>query len=226
MLTLMKQQITTGRFKFKDPFSAISHLTFAIMSICGSVPLLYFAFQKPGKLYFISMLLFMLGVFLLYSASALYHSFDISDEVNLRLKKMDHMMIYILIAGSYSPICLVGLHNKAGLILFTIIWSLAVIGLLQAIFFIHAPKWVNSIIYIAMGWSCIFSIGQIKSAISPQAFTGLLIGGIIYTVGGVIYALKVPLFNNKHKNFTSHDIFHLFCIGGSVSHYVMMFFLL
>lgn len=226
MLALMKQQITTGKFKFKDPFSAISHIVFAIMAVLATPPLLYLAYQRPGRFNVLSMFLFMLGVILLYSASSIYHSFDINEEVNVKLKKFDHMMIYILIAGSYSPICLIGLGNRSGLILFIIIWALALLGICQALFFIHAPKWLNSIIYIAMGWSCIFSVGQIKSMISTPAFVWLFIGGIIYTVGGVIYALKVPLFNKKHKNFTSHDIFHLFCIGGSLSHYIMMFYLL
>lgn len=225
MIALMKQQISTGKFKFKDPFSAISHLVFAVLAVFATPPLLFLAYQRRGTLALISMLLFMLSVFLLYSASATYHSFDISDQVNVRLKKIDHMMIYVLIAGSYSPICLIGLGNQTGIILFSVIWSLALLGILQALFFINAPKWVNSIIYIAMGWSCIFSFGQIKSLLLAPAFAWLLIGGVIYTVGGVIYALKVPLFNKNHK-ITSHDIFHLFCIGGSVSHYILMLYLL
>lgn len=226
MISLMKQQLTKGNFKFKDPFSAISHLVFSIMAIIATPPLLYLAYQKPGKLSIISMTLFMLGVILLYSASAIYHSFDISQKVNTKLKKIDHMMIYVLIAGSYSPICLIGLGNRAGIILFVVIWALAFFGLLQALFFIHAPKWLNAVIYIAMGWSCIFSYGQIKSVLSSTSFTWLFLGGIIYTIGGVIYALKLPIFNKKHQNFTTHDLFHLFCIGGSVSHYILMLSLL
>ncbi len=225
MAAITKQPVSSEKFKFKDPFSAISHLVFTIIAVFATFPLLYLAFQKPEKTYVISMFLFMLGVILLYSASTAYHSFDISETVNTRLKKIDHMMIYILIAGSYSPICLVGLANKTGLILFTVIWALALIGIFQAIFFIHAPKWVNSIIYIAMGWSCIFSVGQIKSALSTETFTWLFIGGVIYTIGGVIYALKIPMFQ-RFKNFSSHDLFHLFCIGGTVSHYIMMLYLL
>lgn len=226
MISLMKQQLTKGNFKFKDPFSAISHLVFSIMAIIATPPLLYLAYQKPGKLSIISMSLFMLGVILLYSASAIYHSFDISQKVNTKLKKIDHMMIYVLIAGSYSPICLIGLRNRTGIILFVVIWALAFFGLLQALFFIHAPKWLNAAIYIAMGWSCIFSYGQIKSVLSSTSFTWLFLGGIIYTIGGVIYALKLPIFNKKHQNFTTHDLFHLFCIGGSVSHYILMLSLL
>ncbi len=226
MIALMKQHLSTGKFKFKDPFSAISHLVFAMIAVLATPPLLFLGYQKHKTLGLISMLLFMLGVILLYSASATYHSFDISDQINTKLKKIDHMMIYVLIAGSYSPICLLGLSNRAGIILFTVIWSLALLGILQALFFINAPKWLNSVIYIAMGWSCIFSYGQIKSLLSTPAFAWLFIGGVIYTVGGVIYALKVPLFNKNHKNFTSHDIFHLFCIGGSVSHYILMLYLL
>lgn len=218
-----KNNTTNRKFHFKDPASAISHLVFTIMILLAAPPLFIRALSMDSVRYPVSMTLFLLGLLLLYSASTIYHSFDISKEVNVKLKKMDHMMIYVLIAGSYSPICLVGLHNRTGYILFGVIWGLAILGLLQAIFFIHAPKWLNSVIYIVMGWLCIFALPQISASISSAAMFWLFAGGIIYTIGGVIYALKVPLFNSRHKNFNSHDIFHLFCIGGSLCHYILMF---
>lgn len=224
MLMEMKRQ-TTSKFKFKDPGSAISHLIFTIIALIATPPLLLKAYHMPGYAPLLSMILFMLGVILLYSASTIYHSFDISIEVNTKLKKIDHMMIYILIAGSYSPICLIALGNTTGLVLFIVIWVLALIGIFQALFFIHCPKWVNSTIYIAMGWSCIFSFTQLINSLSRPAFLWLLAGGIIYTIGGVIYALKLPIFNGRHKNFGSHEIFHLFCIGGTLCHYILMYYL-
>ena len=210
-------------FHMKDPGSAITHLIAVILAVFGTPPLLSKAFQTGGTVQGISMILFMLGVILLYTASTVYHSFDISEQVNTRLRKIDHMMIYVLIAGSYSPICLVALSNKTGWILFTIIWALALIGCFQSLFFIHCPKWVSAAIYIGMGWLCVLAFSQIFNALPRKAFAWLLAGGIIYTIGGVIYALKLPLFNHKHKNFGSHEIFHLFCMGGSLCHYILMY---
>lgn len=225
MLMEMKKQTTTQKFKFKDPGSAISHLVFTILALIATPPLLIKAYQMPGQVAFWSMSLFLLGVILLYSASTIYHSFDISETINTKLKKFDHMMIYVLIAGTYSPICLIALGKTTGTILFIVIWALALLGIFQALFFIHCPKWVNATIYIAMGWSCIFSFTQLVDSLSKPAFFLLLAGGIIYTVGGVIYALKLPIFNGRHKNFGSHEIFHLFCIGGTICHYLLMFYL-
>lgn len=221
--TNLKKSFSNESFHLKDPGSAITHFIAVILAVFGTPPLLIKAFRFGGTIHGISMILFMLGVILLYTASTVYHSFDISEHVNTRLRKIDHMMIYVLIAGSYTPICLVALANKTGLILFIIIWAVALIGCFQSLFWIHCPKWVSSVIYIGMGWLCVLAFSQIFNALSGKAFAWLLAGGIIYTVGGVIYALKLPLFNTKHKNFGSHEIFHLFCMGGSLCHYIMMY---
>lgn len=221
--TTFKPTEKNQTFHLKDPGSAITHFIAVILAIFATPPLLIKAFQFGGSIQGISMILFMAGVILLYTASTVYHSFDISNTVNTRLRKIDHMMIYVLIAGSYSPICLVALANRTGLILFCVIWAFALIGCFQSLFFIHCPKWVSAAIYIVMGWLCILAFSQILKALPTNAFGWLLAGGIIYTVGGVIYALKLPIFNNKHKNFGSHEIFHLFCIGGSLCHYIMMY---
>lgn len=221
--TNVKKIANKETFHFKDPGSAITHLIAVVLAVFASPPLIIKAFRLDGTIQGISMILFMAGVILLYSASTVYHSFDISEQTNTLLRKIDHMMIYVLIAGSYSPICLVSLGDKTGIILFTIIWSFAIIGCFQSIFFIHCPKWVSAAIYIIMGWLCILALPQILHALPSKAFAWLLAGGIIYTIGGIIYALKLPIFNSKHKNFGTHEIFHLFCIGGSVCHYIMMY---
>ena len=163
---------------------------------------------------------------LLYAASTTYHTFDISAKINTILKKWDHMMISVLIAGSYTPICLLVLKGKTGLILLAIVWSFAIIGILIKAFWVYCPKWVSSILYIGMGWTCVLAFTQILNSMSHTSFIWLLTGGIIYTVGGIIYALKLPIFNNKHKNFGSHEIFHLFVMGGSMCHFVVMYALL
>jgi len=207
----------------KDPGSAITHFIGMLMAIFAAVPLLIKAAREPDHIYLISLTIYALSLILLYAASTTYHTFDISEKVNTVLKKIDHMMISVLIAGSYTPVCLIVLKGKTGLILLAIVWSIAIAGILIKAFWVYCPKWVSSVLYIGMGWTCVLAFTQILNNMSPAAFGWLLAGGIIYTVGGVIYALKLPIFNNRHKNFGSHEIFHLFVMGGSACHFVVMY---
>ena len=207
----------------KEPGSAITHFIGMLMAIFAAVPLLIKAAHEPGRIYIISLAIYAASLILLYAASTTYHTFDISAKVNTILKKIDHMMISVLIAGSYTPVCLIVLKGRTGIILLSIVWAIAIAGILIKAFWVYCPKWISSVLYIGMGWTCVLAFTQILNNMSPAAFGWLLAGGIIYTVGGVIYALKLPLFNNKHKNFGSHEIFHLFVVGGSACHFVVMY---
>ena len=207
----------------KEPGSAITHFIGMLMAIFAAVPLLIKAAHEPSRIYIISLAIYAASLILLYAASTTYHTFDISAKVNTVLKKIDHMMISVLIAGSYTPVCLSVLKGKTGIILLSIVWAIAIAGILIKAFWVYCPKWVSSVLYIGMGWTCVLAFTQILNNMSPAAFGWLLAGGIIYTVGGVIYALKLPLFNNKHKNFGSHEIFHLFVMGGSACHFIVMY---
>lgn len=209
--------------KIKDPGSAITHFIGMIMAIFAATPLLIKAGKEPDNIHFISLSIFIVSMILLYAASTLYHTLDISESVNRFLKKLDHLMIFILIAGSYTPICLIVLRGKIGLHLCLLVWGIALLGIVLKCFWITCPKWFSSALYISMGWVCVLAFTQIINALPPKAFALLLIGGIIYTIGGIIYALKLPLFNSKHKNFGSHEIFHLFVMGGSACHFIMMY---
>ena len=134
------------------------------------------------------------------------------------------MMISVLIAGSYTPICLLVLGGTYGMdSTGELLWGFAIAGILIKAFWVFCPKWVSSVLYIGMGWTCVLAFTQLLNSLSPAGFRWLLAGGIIYTVGGVIYALKFPIFNRKHKNFGSHEIFHLFVMGGSLCHFVVMY---
>lgn len=211
------------RFHMKEPGSAITHFIGMVMAIFASVPLLFKAAQEPDRIYIISMTIYAVSLILLYAASTTYHTFDISEKVNTILKKIDHMMISVLIAGSYTPVCLIVLKGRLGIILLSIVWAIAIAGILIKAFWVYCPKWVSSVLYIGMGWTCVLAFTQLLNNLSPAAFGWLLAGGIIYTVGGVIYALKLPLFNSRHKNFGSHEIFHLFVMAGSACHFVVMY---
>lgn len=207
----------------KEPGSAITHFIGMLMAIFAAVPLLIKAAHEPSRIYIISLAIYAASLILLYAASTTYHTFDVSPKVNTILKKIDHMMISVLIAGSYTPVCLIVLKGKTGIILLSIVWAIAIAGILVKAFWVYCPKWVSSVLYIGMGWTCVLAFTQILNNMSPAAFGWLLAGGIIYTVGGVIYALKLPIFNSRHKNFGSHEIFHLFVMGGSACHFVVMY---
>lgn len=207
----------------KDPGSAITHFIGMLMAIFAAIPLLIKAAHEPGHLYIIALTIYAASLILLYAASTTYHTIDISEKINTIFKKIDHMMISVLIAGTYTPICLLVLDRKTGIPLLLLVWGIAIAGILIKAFWINCPKWFSSLLYIGMGWTCILAFTQILNSLPPAAFGWLLAGGIIYTIGGVIYALKLPLFNNRHKNFGSHEIFHLFVMGGSACHFIVMY---
>ncbi len=209
--------------RIKDPGSAITHFIGMLMAIFAGIPLIWKAAHEPSRIYLFSAIIYIVSMVLLYAASTMYHTFDISEKVNRRLKKFDHMMISILIAGSYTPICLLVLEKPLGYILLVIVWSFAIIGIIIKAFWVHCPKWFSSVLYIGMGWTCVLAFSGILNGLKAAGFGWLLAGGIIYTIGGIIYALKLPIFNNKHKNFGSHEIFHLFVMGGSMCHFVVMY---
>lgn len=207
----------------KDPGSAITHFIGMLMAIFAAVPLLIKAAHEPSRIYIVSIAIYAASLILLYAASTTYHTFNKSEKINTLLKKVDHMMISVLIAGSYTPICLLVLGGKTGILLLCIVWGIAIVGILIKAFWVYCPKWVSSVLYIGMGWTCVLAFTQILNSMSLAAFGWLLAGGVIYTVGGVIYALKLPIFNSKHKYFGSHEIFHLFVMGGSACHFVVMY---
>ena len=209
----------------KDPGSAITHFIGMIMAILAAWPLLLKAAQNPNRLYLIAMSIYAASLILLYAASTTYHTFDKSPKINTLLKKMDHMMISVLIAGSYTPVCLLVLRGKIGIVLLTIVWSIAITGILIKAFWVYCPKWVSSVLYIGMGWLCVLAMVPLVQTLPTAAFIWLVAGGVIYTIGGVIYALKLPLFNAKHQYFGSHEIFHVFVMAGSLCHYVTMFYI-
>lgn len=209
--------------KLKDPGSAITHFIGMIMAIFAATPLLIRAASRPDRIHIVSLAVFIISMILLYAASTAYHSFNLSEKANIILKKIDHMMIFVLIAGTYTPVCLIVLNGTIGYTLLALVWGIALAGIVIKALWVTCPKWFSSILYIAMGWVCVLAFTQILNSLSPAAFGWLLAGGIIYTIGGVIYALKLPIFNAKHSAFGSHEIFHLFVMSGSLCHFILMF---
>ena len=209
--------------KIKDPGSAITHFIGMLMAIFAATPLLIRSLRVPDPVHIISLMIFIGSMISLYAASTTYHWLDLSKRANRILRKIDHMMIFVLIAGTYTPVCMIVLPQPTGYLLCALVWSIALVGIIVKAFWITCPKWFSSVLYIGMGWVCVLAFTQIVNALSPAAFGWLLAGGIIYTAGGVIYALKMPLFNARHKYFGSHEIFHVFVMAGSACHFILMY---
>ena len=207
----------------REPGSAITHFIGMMMAVFASVPLLVKSGMSAGTTCFAAMGIFMLRMILLYGASTTYHAVNVSAKALKVFRKIDHMMIFVMIAGSYTPVCLIVLEGRTGLFLLGLVWGIAMFGMTVNVLWITCPKWFSSAVYIALGWVCVLVFGQLRALLPLGAFLWLLAGGIVYTIGGVIYALKLPIFNGKHENFGSHEIFHLFVIGGSICHFIFMY---
>lgn len=207
----------------RDPFSSLSHAAAALAAFIGLIVMLV-SEQASQGIYLGAYLTFGISMVLLFSASALYH-FPIRSEAAIQqLKRLDHMMIFVLIAGSYTPFCLIPLQGTLGWTLFSVVWSIAAIGILVKIFWLHAPRLLSTALYVGMGWLVVFMIKPLSASLNPQALYWLVLGGVFYTVGALVYAFKWP--NPLPERFGFHDIWHLFVVAGAASHYVSIAFYL
>jgi len=206
--------------KLREPVSGLTHLVGAIVSAIGMVVLVISAVNKGTASYIVSVSIFGLSLVLLYTASSLYHLLTISEKGIKILRKIDHMMIYILIAGTYTPVCLIGLKGRLGLGLLIGIWTLAVIGIVLKVVWFNAPRWIYTSFYVIMGWLAVIAIVPLIRTIPLTGFVLLAAGGIFYTIGAIIYGLRWPLRNSKYFGF--HEIFHIFVMLGSLSHYILV----
>jgi hemolysin III len=138
----------------------------------------------------------------------------------LRLRKFDHAAIYVVIAGSYTPICLLAFKGFWSWGFLSVIWILAVLGVIVKLFIIKAPRWTTAGVYLVMGWLSIFAVNEMIRALSPLALGGLVIGGLFYSFGAVIYILKKPDFFPNIFGF--HELWHIFVLLGALSHFVVI----
>jgi len=206
---------------FREPVSGFSHLFGALLSIAALAVLLYVSIVHRNVWQIVSFSIFGTSMILLYSASATYHLVNGSEKVIRILRKLDHSMIFVLIAGSYTPICLMLLRGTLGYAFLSAIWSCAILGIIFKMFFLNVPRWLYTGIYILMGWVAIFVLVPIYRSAGWMAILWLVLGGIFYTTGGVIYGLKRP--NIIPNWFGFHEIFHIFIILGSISHFIMVY---
>ena len=203
------------------PWSAITHGVGAALSAVGTAVLLTKS-AALGKWLLCGLLaVYGLSMVCLYAASTLYHCLDVSVSGRLALRKYDHCSIYLLIAGSYTPLCLTVLRDAGGIPLTIAVWTLAAAGTVLTIARLAIPRWLTSAIYLFMGWLAIFAIVPIYRALPADGFAWLLAGGLLYTVGGVLYAVKWP--GRDNPRFGCHEIFHVFILLGSAAHFALMY---
>ncbi|MBZ9606445.1 hemolysin III family protein [Clostridium estertheticum] len=207
--------------KFREPVSSLTHLAGAFLSLIGLILLIKYSLIISNMYNTIILAVFGVSSILLYCASSTYHQSLSSQKVIKILRRVDHSMIYVLIAGTYTPICLIALKGTIGTLLFFGIWILALIGIVLKIVWFDAPRSLYTGFYILMGWISVIAIVPIIKAISLGGFIWLLAGGLFYTVGAVIYATKRPKINLKLFGF--HEIFHIFIMLGSLCHFILMF---
>lgn len=206
--------------KMKEPVNTLTHLSGALLSVIALVLMILKGIGNGSPLQIASAIVFGVSLIALFTASTVYHWVPSSEKVRVILRRVDHSMIYILIAGTYTPVCLLALKGVLGWSLFGVIWLLAVIGIIMKIVWINAPRWLYTSFYLILGWIAVFFIMPLYKSLPIQGFVWLLIGGLMYTVGAVIYGTKSQKL--KISVFGFHEIFHMFILAGSFSHFMMV----
>ncbi|QSX07787.1 hemolysin III family protein [Alkalibacter rhizosphaerae] len=207
---------------FREPHNTLTHLTGLILAVIGSILLWLRAAQDPHPMALPGALVFAAGLMGLYFASSYYHGKFAPEPVLIRLRKLDHVMIFFLIAASYTPICLMVLPAPLGRNLLGVIWILAIAGMIVKMFFINVPRWVSTGLYLFLGWASVAVIKPLYQLLPKPGFGLLVAGGLFYTVGAVIYGSKSKAL--KIGPYGYHEIFHLFILAGSLSHYILVYY--
>jgi hemolysin III len=211
-------QVNDMRIKLREPVNGLTHLFAAAAALTGVAVLLVLSRDDTQRL--ISLLVYGFSLVLMFSASAAYHLIGKGPRLNALLRRLDHSAIYLLIAGTYTPICLYYFSGFWREPLLWIIWSMAALGILLKIFVVNTPRWITAGIYLIMGWTALAGIQEILAQLPAGALTWLFLGGFFYTAGAVIYILKKPDFFPGVFGF--HEVWHIFVILGSASHFILV----
>ena len=208
--------------KLREPVSGLTHLGGAIAAVLGQITLLVVGWSGTAKV--VSLLVYGLSLIALFSASAVYHLTKANPATLQTLRKLDHSAIYLLIAGTYTPFCINAFTGFYQWGLLAIIWTFALAGIVVKISYVKASRWLNVAIYVVMGWLCVSALGQMRTALPVNAMLWLIVGGVVYTLGAVIYATKI--FNFVPGKFGFHEVWHIFVLLGALAHFVSVMALL
>ncbi len=202
----------------KEPVNTITHLIPFVAGIIGLIFLIELSQHDLSKL--VTMSIFGVSVILLYGASSLYHWVRTTAEKERILRKLDHIAIYFLIAGSYTPVFYYGLEGTWRWAMLAAVWVLAITGMVLKIWFINMPRYVSTAFYLTLGWVALVPFFKLVQSLPMGAILLMALGGVAYTIGAVIYATKI--LNFVPKKFGFHEIFHLFTAAGTIIHFIMM----
>ncbi|MCU9614452.1 hemolysin III family protein [Caldibacillus lycopersici] len=206
----------------REPINSLTHLAGAVLAFFALLAMVIKAAEDAGSmLSLFAVIVFGISMILLYSASATYHMVIAKDKVIAFFRKIDHSMIFLLIAGTYTPFCLITLKGTLGWTLFAIISTIAIAGIVFKMVWFHCPRWISTVLYIAMGWIIVFVFPSLSEKLATGGITLLIIGGAMYTIGGIIYGAKPKFLQFKQMGF--HEIFHVFILLGSLAHFLSVF---
>lgn len=206
---------------FRDPVSGLTHFIGAGLAVWGTVMLILRSVSPVQPWHIVTFSIFGAGMILLYLTSTLYHWLPLQGQGLVRMRRIDHCMIFVYIAATYTPICLIPLRGPWGWSLFGSVWAVAVAGIIVKLFWLHAPRWVSTGFYLGMGWMVLFGVYPLVTNLDTGALLWLVAGGLVYSAGAVVYALRWP--DPFPKRFGFHELFHVFVMGGSVCHYIVMY---
>ncbi len=209
------------KLTFREPVNGLTHFIGILLAVACTVLLLMRTTPAVSFLHAVTFSVFGVGMFLLYTFSTLYHWLPLSGKKLELFRKIDHIMIFVFIAASYTPVCLITLRGVWGWSILTGVWVVAVAGFFLKIFWLNAPRFLYTFIYVLMGWTIIIAIWPLTKVLPGAGFFWLGLEGVFYTVGAVIYALKKP--DPFPKVFGFHEIFHVFIILGSLAQFWLLY---
>lgn len=203
-------------YAVRDKQEMLNTISHGLGVVLGIIGLIFLLIKDRNITYYSTLSIWIFGISLivLYASSTIYHFF-INENLKKKARIFDHMSIFLLIAGTYTPICLITLEKSSGWTIFSIVWSIAALGIFMKIFLTGKVDKLSLLLYLVMGWLLIFDIKNVVHLMNNQALLFLILGGILYTVGTIFYI--------KDKMPYAHFIWHLFVLGGSVSHYVVVY---
>jgi len=204
--------------KFREPVNGFTHFFSAVAALIGCFYLVSVSWSDTPRV--ISLLIYGISLVLLFSASAAYHLVNARPGTIQILRKLDHSAIFVLIAGTYTPICYNFFTGFWQWGLLSIIWGIAIVGIVLKMFYIRTPRWLTAGIYLVMGWLCVLALPEMLARIPNGGLLWLLAGGVFYTVGAIIYSTKaLNLFPGR---FGFHEVWHIFVMFGALAHFVII----
>ena len=206
----------SSSIQFREPFSGFSHLVGAVVAAVALLLLVLLGDFPSSMRQVLALAVYGTTLVAMFTASSLYHLLPLSPTGVRRLRRFDHAAIYLFIAGTYTPFCLVSLQGTLGTVLLAVVWSMAVIGVTTKLIWIEAPSWVNVTPYLIMGWSVVPVLPQFAAALTSGVMAWVVAGGVAYSLGAVIYTVKKP--DPFPGVFGFHEIWHLFVLAAALFH--------